>query len=204
VGFKVELVEQIRRDRELLGLSQRALIAKYRVHRRTVLQALEPAVPPARKRPQGRPAPKLGDYRELIDEWLIADLVAPRKQRHTAKRIWKRLVDEHGVEVAETTVRDRMTSPCWMWPTAPRMNGALFISRFSRFRSDEMMRGGERRRRFRLVARAGSPRSLPLWVFDASKRSDRVARAGARHPARWYRGRPAEAIRGSACRRGRR
>ena len=32
--------------------------------------------------------------------------MAPRKQRHTVKRIWRRLVDEHGVEVAETTVRD--------------------------------------------------------------------------------------------------
>jgi transposase len=108
VGSKVELFEQIRRDRELLGLSQRALVAKYRVHRRTVLRALESAVPPARKRPEGRPAPKLGEYRELIDEWLIGDLVAPRKQRHTAKRIWKRLVDEHGVRVAESTVRDHV------------------------------------------------------------------------------------------------
>jgi transposase len=50
----------------------------------------------------------LGEYRELIDEWLLADLVAPRKQRHTAKRIWRRLVDEHGVDVAETTVRDHV------------------------------------------------------------------------------------------------
>ena len=71
-------------------------------------QALASPVPPPRKRPEGRPAPKLGEYRELIDEWLIADLVAPRKQRHTAKRIWKRLVDEHGVEVAEVTVRQHV------------------------------------------------------------------------------------------------
>jgi hypothetical protein len=55
-----------------------------------------------------RPAPKLGGYRELIDEWLIADQLAPRKQPHRAKRIWRRLVDEHGVEVAETTVRDHV------------------------------------------------------------------------------------------------
>ena len=108
MGSRVELFEQIRRDREREGLSKRALAARYRVHRRTVDQALGSAVPPARKRPEGRPAPKLGEYRELIDEWLIADLVAPRKQRHTAKRIWRRLVDEHGVEVAETTVRDHV------------------------------------------------------------------------------------------------
>ncbi len=77
------------------------------MHRRTVKQALESSVPPA-KRGRVAPAPKLGEYRELIDEWLIADLVAPRKQRHTAKRVWRRLVDEHGVQVAETTVRDHV------------------------------------------------------------------------------------------------
>jgi transposase len=103
----VELFEQIRRDHDG-GLSKRALAAKYRVHRRTVRQALASAVPPAKRGPERRPAPKLGEYRELIDEWLIADQLAPRKQRHTAKRIWKRLVDEFGVEVAETTVRDHV------------------------------------------------------------------------------------------------
>ena len=35
----------------------------------------------------------------------MADRDAPRKQRHTAKRIWQRLVDEHGADVAEVTVR---------------------------------------------------------------------------------------------------
>jgi transposase len=104
----VELFEQIRRDRDRDGLSIRALAAKHRVHRRVVRQALESAVPPAKRSPLSRPAPKLGAYRELIDEWLIADLVAPRKQRHTSKRIWRRLVDEHGVDVAETTVRDHV------------------------------------------------------------------------------------------------
>jgi transposase len=108
VGSRVELFEQIRRDRDRDGLSIRALAAKYGVHRRAVRQALVSSVPPAQRKPVGRLAPKLGEYRELIDEWLIADLVAPRKQRHTAKRIWRRLVDEHGVEVAETTVRDHV------------------------------------------------------------------------------------------------
>jgi transposase len=89
-------------------VSIRALAAKYGVHRRAVRQALESAVPPPRRRPEGRVAPKLGEYHGLIDEWLVADRLAPRKQRHTAKRIWKRLVDEHGVDVAETTVRDHV------------------------------------------------------------------------------------------------
>ena len=59
----------------------------------------------SKRAPVGRPAPKLGAYRALIDGWLEADRDAPRKQRHTARRIWQRLVDEHGAEVAESTVR---------------------------------------------------------------------------------------------------
>jgi len=85
--FKVELFEWIRRDREFEGLSTHALARKYGVHRRTVRQALESPIPPERKRPEGRSAPVLGPCRGLIDEWLIADQQAPRKQRHTAKRI---------------------------------------------------------------------------------------------------------------------
>ena len=104
----MEQFEQIRRDRDREGLSIRALAERHGVHRRAVRQALESAVPPAKRAPSGRGAPKLGEYREIIDEWLTADLQAPRKQCHTAKRIWRRLVDEHGVEVAETTVRDHV------------------------------------------------------------------------------------------------
>jgi hypothetical protein len=96
---RVELFEQIRRDWEFEGVSTHALARKYGVYRRTVRHALMSPVPPARKRPEGRAAPKLGEWRELIDSWLIADRDAPRKQRHTAKRIHKRLRDEHGVEV---------------------------------------------------------------------------------------------------------
>jgi transposase len=106
MGSRVELFEQIRRDREREGLSLRALAVRHGVHRRTVRQALAAALPPPRKRPEGRPAPRLGAYRELIDSWLLADREAPRKQRHTAHRVWRRLVDEHGVEVAERTVRE--------------------------------------------------------------------------------------------------
>ena len=106
MGSRVELFEQIRRDREREGLSIRALAERHRVHRRAVRQALAAALPPPRRRPEGRPAPKLGPYRPLIDSWLTADREAPRKQRHTSKRIWQRLRAEYRAEVAETTVRD--------------------------------------------------------------------------------------------------
>src|SRR5437867_11048690 len=105
MGSRVELFEQIRRDRDREGLSIRALAERHGVHRRAVRQALAAALPPPRRQPERRPAPKLGAYRPLIDEWLRADREAPRKQRHTAKRVWQRLVDEHGVAVSERQVR---------------------------------------------------------------------------------------------------
>ena len=108
MGSRVEQFEQIRRDFDRERLSIRALAERHGVHRRAVRQALAAPVPPAKRAPRGRGAPKLGEYREIIDEWLIADLDAPRKQRHTSKRVWRRLVDEHGVDVAETTVRDHV------------------------------------------------------------------------------------------------
>jgi len=52
-----------------------------------------------------RPAPKVGPYRELVRQWLLEDGNAPRKQRHTARRIYQRLRDEHGYEGAESTIR---------------------------------------------------------------------------------------------------
>jgi hypothetical protein len=71
MGSRVELYELIRRDHAAEQLSIRALAARHGVHRRAVRQALASATPPERKRPEGRPAPKLGPYRELIDGWLI-------------------------------------------------------------------------------------------------------------------------------------
>ena len=100
----MELFEHIRRDRRDEGVSIRGLADRHRVHRRTVRQALRSALPPPRKQ-ASRAAPKLGPYVEIIREWLVADLSAPRKQRHTARRVWERLVDEYGATVAEATVR---------------------------------------------------------------------------------------------------
>ncbi|HVQ51104.1 MAG TPA: IS21 family transposase [Mycobacterium sp.] len=101
---KVELFEQIRRDRRVEGLSIRELAERHRVHRRTVRQALASAVPPPRKTYPRRPRPAIDAYVEVIDGWLLADRDVPRKQRHTARRIWQRLVAEHGARLAEVTV----------------------------------------------------------------------------------------------------
>ena len=107
-AVREDLFKKIRRDREFEGLSTNALAIRYGVHRRTVRQALESAVPPERKPPASRPAPALGPFVEWIDQILIADRTAPRKQRHTAKRIADRLAEEHGVVVAGSTMRDHV------------------------------------------------------------------------------------------------
>lgn len=102
---KVELFEAIRRDHYVYELSIREIARRRHVHRRTVRQALRSAVPPARRRPQ-RDCPVLTrELQGLIDEWLLGDQSAPRKQRHTARQIHGRLVREHGFGGAESTVR---------------------------------------------------------------------------------------------------
>ncbi|MFK5636202.1 IS21 family transposase, partial [Ornithinimicrobium sp. LYQ103] len=67
--------------------------------------ALADAVPPPRRVPE-REAPVTGVHVELVRSWLVADLDAPRKQRHTARRVWARLTEEEGAVVAESTVRN--------------------------------------------------------------------------------------------------
>jgi transposase len=101
---RVELFEQIRRDRRVEKLSIRELAERHRVHRRAVRQALASAMPPPRKAYARRSRPAMDPWVEVIDSWLLGDRDVPRKQRHTARRVWQRLVAEHGAHVAEVTV----------------------------------------------------------------------------------------------------
>jgi hypothetical protein len=101
--------DRIRRDSWQLKLSIRALSRKYWVHRRLVREALASPVTKPRKRPV-RISPRMEPYKKTVDEWLRADLEAPRKQRHTAKRIGTRLEEEFGVTLPYTTVRDFVTA----------------------------------------------------------------------------------------------
>lgn len=106
---RVEQFERIRRDARIEGLSVRALARRHKVHRRAVRQALASAIPPPRNAPD-RESPAMGPWKGVVTGWLKADLAVPRKQRHTARRVWQRLVAEHGAEVAESTVRPFVAS----------------------------------------------------------------------------------------------
>ena len=157
---RVEQFEQIRRDRDREGLSIHALAKRHGVHRRAVRQALESPVPPAKRSPVSRPAPKLGAYRALIDAWLEADRDAPRKQRHTAKRIYQRLVDEHAADVGQTTVRDyvRARKRLMGWPV-----GEVHVPQVHAPGAGAEVDWGQA-----IVELAGVPTTVHLFVMRAS------------------------------------
>ncbi|WP_420802703.1 hypothetical protein [Streptomyces cavernae] len=101
---KVDLYAAIRRDARA-GMSNRALQRKYGVGFRTVKAAMESVWPEPRKQLPPRKT-RLDAFKPAIDQMLRADLDAPRKQRHTVKQIFDRLLDEHGaVEVTYPMVR---------------------------------------------------------------------------------------------------
>lgn len=103
---KVELFEEIRREYEFGVGTISGVARKFNVHRRMVREAINNALPAPRKTPQ-RSSPKLDAVRDFIDQILEADQKAPRKQRHTAHRIFVRLGKEvEGCDISERRVRE--------------------------------------------------------------------------------------------------
>lgn len=102
---KVELFEQIRREYEFGVGSIAGVAKKLGVHRRMVREAVGNALPKPRKKTE-RPRWKLKAAVDFIDAVLLADRKAPRKQRHTAHRVWERIQRElPSCRIGERTVR---------------------------------------------------------------------------------------------------
>ena len=101
----MELFEEMRREYEHGVGTIKGVAKKLGVHRRMVREALASAVPKERK-VAVRERPKLGPAMSFINTILETDRKAPRKQRHTAHRIWRRLGNEMAeLQVSESTVR---------------------------------------------------------------------------------------------------
>jgi len=87
------------------GLSIREIARKLGHSRDTVKKALVQATPLPYTRTSPAASPKLGEFIGLIEQILIEDHSAPRKQRHTAMRMFQRLRDEHGYKGGYDQVR---------------------------------------------------------------------------------------------------
>ena len=88
------------------GMSQRAAAHHFGISRDSVQKMLAYSVPPGYRRQAPIKRPKLDGFTEIIDAWLEEDRGVPRKQRHTAKRVFERLRDEHGFTGGYTIVKD--------------------------------------------------------------------------------------------------
>ena len=76
-------------------LSLRQACRTYRLNFRTVHKIVHQQEPPTYQANQPRPKPVLGPFLPLVHQILQEDRHAPAKQRHTARRIYDRLYDEH-------------------------------------------------------------------------------------------------------------
>ena len=103
---RVELYARVRHAVLIEGISERAAADRFGINPRTVSKMLKFSIPPGyvRKKPPVRP--KLDAFTGVIDAILTADQDRPKKQRHTSKRIFERLRDEHGFTGGITIVKD--------------------------------------------------------------------------------------------------
>ena len=88
------------------GQSKRSVCREFEIHWDTLQKILDHPEPPGYHRTAPRPRPKLDPFLPVIHQILEGDRKAPRKQRHTARRVFERLRDEYGYQGGLTVVKD--------------------------------------------------------------------------------------------------
>ena len=104
----VEIYARVRHAVLIEGISERAAAERFGINARTVSKMLKFSVPPGYVRTKPPFRPKLDAFVGIIDAILATDKERPKKQRHTAKRIFERLRDEHGFAGKITIVKDHV------------------------------------------------------------------------------------------------
>jgi transposase len=104
--YTVELYARVRRAVLVEGRSRRAVAREFGLARKTVEKMLEYSLPPGYRRRKPVRRPKLGPWLGVIDAILADDRSRPARQRHTARRIFERLKDEHLYTGGYTIVKD--------------------------------------------------------------------------------------------------
>jgi len=104
--YQVGLYRQVRQAYYRDGAGVRKISRVYGLHRDTIRKMLRFSVPPGYQRKSPPRKPKLDPFTGVIDAILQSDKNRPKKQRHTAKRIFERLRDEHGYTGGYTIVKD--------------------------------------------------------------------------------------------------
>jgi transposase len=102
----MEFWKEVRRQVLTNELSQRAACKKYGLGWHTLKKILAHAEPPGYRVSQPRPKRKLEPFLPIMQQILADDRQAPKKQRHTAQRIFERLRAEHGYQGGQTVVKD--------------------------------------------------------------------------------------------------
>src|SRR5271157_5554181 len=102
----VELYARVRYAVRIEGISRREAARRFGIDPRTVGKMLAFSVPPGYRRSRPPARPKLDPFVGIIDRILKDDKTRPAKQRHTSKRIFERLRDEHGYAGGLTIVKD--------------------------------------------------------------------------------------------------
>ena len=95
----------VRRSVYVEGWSERAAVRRFGLARETVRKMLRYRLPPGYRRAKPIRCPKLDAFTGVIDQILTDDQQRPKKQRHTAKRIWERLCVEHAFTGGYTIVK---------------------------------------------------------------------------------------------------